>query len=68
MRPAGGVAADHGYTNTTAAGTDTFFYPRIGFGFGMQLGKGALSVDVDAGKVRSDTRDFGARFTYEMSF
>lgn len=62
------VALDYGYANTSASGVDVFFSPRFGAGFGMKIGAGDLSVDIDAGRVRSDTSDLGIRLTYEMGF
>lgn len=48
---------------------ENFNAPRLGFGFDYApTATSRLSVDVDAGKVLEDTRDYGLIFTYEVDF
>ena len=61
-------AIDYGYTDDGLTGSDNFLYPRIGFGLAGPVGAGYLGLDVDAGKVRSDTYDVGLRLTFEAKF
>jgi len=62
------LGVDYGANTSTISGTSTFISPRIGVGFGMDLSRGYLSVDLDAGKVQEGVRDLGLRATYEFSF
>ncbi len=62
------VAVDYGMTDSTAGGRDTYWAPRLGAGFSTALAGGFLSIDVDAGRIRSNVTDLGLRATYEMSF
>lgn len=62
------VAVDFGVTDSTAGGRDSYWAPRLGAGFSTELGAGFLSVDMDAGRIRSDVTDIGLRATYEFTF
>lgn len=62
------LGVDYGANTSTISGTSTFISPRIGVGIGMDLSRGYLSVDLDAGKVQEGVRDLGLRATYEFSF
>ncbi|MBV0913626.1 autotransporter outer membrane beta-barrel domain-containing protein [Anianabacter salinae] len=62
------LALDYRMISSTLAGTDTFLAPRFGVGGQMAVGRGALSLDLDTGRVRSDTTDIGGRVTYEFVF
>jgi len=62
------VAADLKTTTTTAAGTDSFAFGRLGFGLTGPLAGGNLVLDVDIGKVRSDTYDAGIRANWTIHF
>lgn len=62
------LGADYGSNDSVLSGNQSFFSPRIGAGFGVDLGGGYLSVDVDAGKVQKGVRDVGLRANYEFSF
>ncbi len=62
------VALDYRSLTSTLTGVDTFLAPRLGVGGTMELGGGALSLDLDTGRVRSDTTDIGGRLTYEFAF
>jgi len=68
MTPYFSAAIDYSYSRTTAVGTSTFFYPRIGAGISGQVGGGHLRLDADAGKASADTFDYGLRATYEFNF
>ncbi len=62
------IAVDFGVTDSTAGGRDSYWAPRLGAGFSTELGAGYLSVDMDAGRIRSNVTDIGLRATYEFTF
>lgn len=62
------LSVDYGSYDNGLSGSQSFFAPRIGVGFGADLGGGYLSVDLDAGEVQDDIRDFGLRASYEFNF
>ncbi|MCB1367806.1 MAG: hypothetical protein KDK00_08595 [Rhodobacteraceae bacterium] len=62
------LAADVKSTTTTASGTDSFVYGRIGVGVAGPFVGGNLVLDVDLGKVRSDTFDGGLRVNWTIHF
>jgi outer membrane autotransporter protein len=62
------LSVDHRSNQSTLAGKQTFTSPRLGLGFGMELGRGYFSLDMDAGNVQRNVRDFGLRASYELSF
>jgi hypothetical protein len=62
------LSADYGSSSSAISGKQSFFSPRIGVGFGAELGTGYLSIDLDAGKVHEDVRDVGLRASYEFTF
>jgi hypothetical protein len=68
MTPYVSVAADYRNTTSTANGTDTYFYPRIGLGISGAMAKGHLNIDLDFGKTRSDTFDRGIKASWEFKF
>jgi len=75
-RPLGGtglmpyisLAAEYGMTKSSASGRDEYFYPRLGLGLSGDAAGGHLSIDLDGGKVQSDTYDVGLSFSWEMRF
>lgn len=62
------AAADFKRATSTLSGTDILQAPRLAMGIQGALGNGTLRVDVDFGKVRSDTFDRGIKFGYELKF
>lgn len=68
MTPYISAAVDYGYSTSTANGSDDFLAPRLGVGIMGPVGAGYLSLDLDGGKVTSDTYDLGLRATYDFSF
>lgn len=61
------VAWDHGSLRSNT-GRDTFDAPRIGLGISGAWGTGELSLEADAGKIGSTTRDVGLSMFYEWRF
>jgi len=68
MTPYMSGAVDYGHSKSTAKGTTNFTAPRLGFGMSGPVGEGYLSLDLDGGKVTSDTYDVGIRANYEFKF
>jgi hypothetical protein len=68
LKPFISGAMDYRRRTSTLNGTDTLFYPRIGFGLSGPLQGGQFSFSVDAGKSRSDTFDVGALLKLVFSF
>jgi len=68
MTPYLSVAVDYGYWNSTTNGADEFIAPRLGIGMSGAVGTGFLTLDLDHGKVTSNTYDVGLRAAYEFDF
>lgn len=68
MTPFFSLAVDYSYVHSTSNGSDEFAAPRLGAGLSGSVGAGYLSLDLDGGKVTSDTYDVGLRATYEVTF
>ncbi|WP_407495248.1 hypothetical protein [Pseudooceanicola sp. MF1-13] len=67
LRPYLSVAAEY-HNNVDGGVRDTFFSPRLGMGFSYTAGRGQLNVDLDGGKVLSNTRDYGINIGYSLNF
>lgn len=68
LAPYFSIGLDHGRWESTSAGISRFTAPRYGLGLGGTLGIGDLTIDIDAGRLRADTRDIGIRARYEIAF
>jgi ubiquitin len=68
MTPYVSAAVDYGHSKSTAKGTTSFTAPRLGFGMSGPVGEGFLIIDLDGGKVTSDTYDVGIRANYGFKF
>ncbi|SEK17481.1 ubiquitin-like protein [Pacificibacter marinus] len=62
------AAVDYGRSKSTSTGTEDFAAPRLGFGVSGPVGEGYLSIDLDGGKVSSETYDLGLRANYSFNF
>lgn len=62
------AAADYKRATSSLSGLDVLQSPRFAVGVQGALGKGTIRVDIDFGKVRSDTFDRGVKLGYELKF
>mgnify|MGYP000026449720 CR=1 FL=1 len=68
MTPYMSAAVDYVRTKSTEKGTSDFTAPRLGLGLSGPVGEGYLSIDLDGGKVSSETYDLGFRISYDFYF
>ncbi|WP_353310533.1 autotransporter outer membrane beta-barrel domain-containing protein [Shimia sp. NS0008-38b] len=66
--PYASLALEHSIVEDDVNDASRFTKPRFGFGVSREAGIGTLRVDVDAGHVLENTRDYGVRFGYHMAF
>ncbi|MFY0616617.1 autotransporter outer membrane beta-barrel domain-containing protein [Shimia sp.] len=66
--PYASLALEHSVVEDDVNDASRFTKPRFGFGVSREAGIGTLRVDVDAGHVLENTRDYGVRFGYHMAF
>lgn len=63
------LAIENRKLTSESSSDENFNAPRLGFGFDYEpTATSRLSVDIDAGKVLEDTRDYGLILTYEADF
>jgi len=67
LRPYLSIAGEY-HNNVDGGVKDTFFSPRLGAGFSYTAGRGQLNIDIDGGKVLSNTRDYGLNIGYSLNF
>jgi len=60
--------AEYSVISETATGVSTFASPRIGLGVSGAVGRGTLTVDIDAGRTLANTVDAGIKLQYDLRF
>ncbi|MEE2944868.1 MAG: autotransporter outer membrane beta-barrel domain-containing protein [Pseudomonadota bacterium] len=68
LKPYASIGVDFAKSSDTAGAEDDFVAARLGLGGTIETGSGLLRFDFDAGKVGSNTRDYGAQISYEFNF